>query len=237
MAILEIKNIYSGYDKNEVLHGVSLKLEEDEVITIIGPNGSGKSTLLKTIMGYLIPYKGGIFYNKQDITKLGIHERVIKGIGYVPQLDNVFTSLTVEENLVMGGYNIYNKRDLDCEIEKIFEFFPNLKKRKKQKVETMSGGERQMLAMGRAIITKPKVLLFDEPSAGLAPNISVSVFEKIKEIQQKTRTGIIIVEQEAQNSLIISHRGYVLVNGQNEFEDDAGKILSNKKIRKAFLGG
>jgi ABC-type branched-subunit amino acid transport system ATPase component len=237
MSILVVENIFSGYEKNEVLHGVDLKLEKDEVITIIGPNGSGKSTLLKTIMGYLIPFRGRVFFNKEDVTKLGTYERVIKGIGYVPQLDNVFTSLTVEENLEMGGYNIRTKKDIKSAVERIFEIFPNLKKRKRQKAETMSGGERQMLAMGRALISKPKVLLLDEPSAGVAPNVSFSIFEKIKEIQQTTGTATIIVEQEAHSALAISHKGYVLVNGQNEFEDDATKILSDKKIKKAFLGG
>jgi ABC-type branched-subunit amino acid transport system ATPase component len=235
MSLLQVKNIFSGYGVSEVLHGVSIQIEKNEVVTIIGPNGAGKSTLLKTIMGYLIPFRGKILFEKEDTTLLKPYERVLKGIGYVPQLENVFPSLTVQENLEMGGY-VMHSRKLDHDLSKVFKLLPFLKKKKGQKAGTLSGGERQMLAIGRALMTRPRLLLLDEPSAGLAPNISTSVFDRIKDVHQ-TGTAIIIVEQDAYQSLRISDRGYVLAMGQNEFEDEAHKILGNEKIRKAFLGG
>jgi len=208
---------------------------EEEIVTIIGPNGAGKSTLLKTIMGYLLPTQGKILFRGEEVTRLRPYEKVKKGIGYVPQLDNVFPSLTVEETLEMGGY-IEDSRLVRKRISEIYELFPILKERRRQRVRTMSGGERQMLAMGRALMTEPKLLLLDEPSAGLAPKVADSVFEKIREIHQQG-TAIVIVEQDAFRSLEISDRGYVLAMGRNEFEGEADEILSDERIRRAYLGG
>ena len=235
MKILEVKDVYSGYGDTEVLHGVSIHLNEGEVITIIGPNGAGKSTLLKTIMGYLTPTQGKVLFRDEDVTKLRPDEKVRKGIGYVPQLENVFASLSVEENLEMGGY-IEDKRQVVERIEAAYGLFPVLRERRGQRVRTMSGGQRQMLAMARALMTEPSLLLLDEPSAGLSPKVSATVFDRIKEIHQRGK-AIIIVEQDAYQSLGISNRGYVLAMGQNEYEDEAHKILDSRKIREAYLGG
>jgi ABC-type branched-subunit amino acid transport system ATPase component len=235
MKILEVKDVYSGYGDTEVLHGVSIYLTEGEIVTIIGPNGAGKSTLLKTIMGYLPPTRGRILFRDEDVTLLRPNEKVRKGIGYVPQLENVFPSLTVEENLEMGGY-IEHKRRVVERIEQAYGLFPVLKDRRNQRVRTMSGGQRQMLAMARALMTEPSLLLLDEPSAGLSPKVSASVFERIREIHQRGKS-IIIVEQDAYQSLGISNRGYVLAMGQKEYEDEAHKILDSRKIREAYLGG
>ena len=235
MKILEVKDVYSGYGDTEVLHGVSIYLNEGEIVTIIGPNGAGKSTLLKTIMGYLPPTRGRILFRDEDVTVLRPDEKVRKGIGYVPQLENVFPSLTVEENLEIGGY-IEDRRRLPERIEGAYALFPVLKERRGQRVRTMSGGQRQMLAMARALMTEPSLLLLDEPSAGLSPKVSAAVFEMIKEIHRRGKT-IIIVEQDAYQSLGISNRGYVLAMGQKEYEDEAHKILDSQRIREAYLGG
>lgn len=235
MKILQVKDVYSGYGDTEVLHGISIYLNEGEIITIIGPNGAGKSTLLKTIMGYLPPNRGKILFRDEEVTKVSPDEKVRKGIGYVPQLENVFSSLTVEENLEMGGY-IEDKRRVIERIEEAYELFPVLKERRGQRVRNMSGGQRQMLAMARALMTEPSLLLLDEPSAGLSPKVSATVFERIKEIHQKGK-AIVIVEQDAYQSLGISNRGYVLSMGQNEYEGEARKILDSRKIREAYLGG
>ena len=235
MKILQVRDVYSGYGDTEVLHGVSMHLNEGEIVTIIGPNGAGKSTLLKTIMGFLWPTQGKILFRDEDVTRLRPDKKVRKGIGYVPQLENVFPSLTVEENLEMGGY-IEDKRHLMERIEGAYELFPVLRERRGQKVRTMSGGQRQMLGMARALMTEPSLLLLDEPSAGLSPKVSATVFERIREIHQRGK-AIIIVEQDAYQSLGISNRGYVLAMGQNEYEDEAHKILDSRKIREAYLGG
>lgn len=235
MKILQVKDVYSGYGDTEVLHGISIYLNEGEITTIIGPNGAGKSTLLKTIMGYLQPNRGKILFRDEEVTNVTPNEKVRKGIGYVPQLENVFSSLTVEENLEIGGY-IEDKRRVIERIEEAYQLFPVLKERRGQRVRNMSGGQRQMLAMARALMTEPSLLLLDEPSAGLSPKVSATVFERIKEIHQKGK-AIIIVEQDAYQSLGISNRGYVLSMGQNEYEGEARKILDSRKIREAYLGG
>ncbi len=233
--MLEVGDIFSGYGDMEVLHGVSISVAEDEIVTIIGPNGAGKSTLLKTIMGYLIPRKGKIILHGEDVTELQPDEKVKRGVGYVAQLNNVFPSLLVKENLEMGGYT-ENGATVRKKIGEAGELFPILKEKRKQRAGTMSGGERQMLAMARALMTDPELLLLDEPSAGLSPKVAQAVFEKIVEIHQRG-TAIVIVEQDAYQSLGISDRGYVLAMGKNEFEDEADKILDNERIREAYLGG
>lgn len=236
MAILEAENIFAGYGKSEILHGVSMHLEEGEIVTIIGPNGAGKSTLLKAIMGYISIFNGIILWKAEDITYLRPDQKVRRGFGYVPQLGNVFPSLSVRENLEMGGFTA-GKEATERGIQKAFELFPVLAESAKKKAGTLSGGQRQMLGMARALMTEPQLLMLDEPSAGLAPKVSEQVFESIQDIHEKTGTGIIIIEQDAYHSLRISNRGYVLVMGQNEFEDRADKILANEKIREAYLGG
>ena len=202
MAILDVDNVFSGYGDTDVLRGVSIKVEPDEIVTIIGPNGAGKSTLLKTIMGYLTPKKGNIFFQGENTHRLSPDQKVRKGIGYVPQLENVFSRLTVEENLEMGGYIIEEKRRIESRIEEMYALFPVLKESRRQRVEVMSGGQRQMVAMAQALMTKPKLLLLDEPSAGLAPVVSASMFKNIRDIRKKG-TAVVIVEQDAYQSLEI----------------------------------
>ena len=236
MKILEANNIVAGYGKSEILHGVSIYLGEQEAITIIGPNGAGKSTLLKAIMGYISIFAGDISWKGENITRLEPHEKVSRGFGYVTQLGNVFPSLNVSENLEMGGF-IQTKEVVKGRLEKSFQLFPILAKRLKQKAGTLSGGERQMLGMARALMSEPEILLLDEPSAGLSPKMAEEVFVTITDIHKKLGRAIVIIEQDAYQSLSISDRGYVLAMGRNEFEDSADRILSNEKIREAYLGG
>ncbi|MBW2057630.1 MAG: ABC transporter ATP-binding protein [Deltaproteobacteria bacterium] len=234
-SLLEVDDLFTGYGRTEIIHGVSIKVRREEIVTIIGPNGSGKSTLLKAIMGYLRIYKGSINFNGRDIGGLRTVERTRMGIAYVPQLENVFPSLTVQETLEMGGYALA-KREMQEGLDSMFGLFPVLRDRRNTRVATMSGGQRQMLAMARALMVKPTLILLDEPSAGLSPKVSEQVFEKIKEIAA-TGTSMIIVEQDAEQSLAISNRGYVLAMGETAFEGPAGTILTHEKIREAYLGG
>jgi len=236
MKILEADHLIAGYGKTQILHGVSIYLKANEVVTIIGPNGAGKSTLMKAIMGYISIFDGKIIWKEEDITHLKPHEKVRKGFGYVPQLGNVFPSLSVLENLEMGGFTQPKQTVLE-RIDKAFQLFPILKEKMKEKAGTLSGGQRQMLGMARALMTDPELIMLDEPSAGLSPKASEEVFMTIADIHNRLKRTIIIIEQDAYQSLNISDRGYVLVMGKNEFEDRAENILSNKKIKEAYLGG
>lgn len=235
MPILDVREVHSGYGDMEVLHGVSVELLEEEVVTIIGPNGAGKSTLFKTIMGYLKPTEGSIFLKSEDVSTLDPNERVYKGLGYVPQIENAFPSLTVEETLEMGGYT-KTSEEVESGKEEMFGLFPILEERKNQYGRHLSGGQRQMLAMARALMADPELLLLDEPSAALDPQKTVNIFQKIKEIHERSKP-IMIVEQDAYQSLKISDRCYVLAMGQNEHEGPADKILNDEEVRKAYLGG
>ena len=235
MPLLEAENVVSGYGRTDVLHGVSISVERDEIVTIIGPNGAGKSTLFKTIMGYLIPSSGKIIFSEEDVTHLKPNHKVKKGIAYVPQLDNTFLSLTVRENLEMGGFS-KDSEALKQGIETAYGTFPILSERRNQRARTLSGGQRQMLAMSMALMTEPDLLLLDEPSAGLSPKISDEVFNQIMSLHQKG-IGVLIIEQDAYRSLNISDRGYVLALGQNHFDGSADTILNDPQIKEAFLGG
>ena len=235
MPLLEVENVVSGYGRTDVLHGVSISLERDEIVTIIGPNGAGKSTLFKTIMGYLIPSAGKILFSEEDVTQLKPNQKVEKGIAYVPQLDNTFPSLTIQENLEMGGFS-KDREALQNGIETAYVTFPILGERKSQRARTLSGGQRQMLAMSMALMTEPALLLLDEPSAGLSPKVAEEVFSQIQSLHQKG-IGILIIEQDAHRSLNISGRGYVLALGQNHFDGSANTILNDPQIKEAFLGG
>jgi len=235
MPLLAVENVVSGYGRTDVLHGVSMSVERDEIVTIIGPNGAGKSTLFKTIMGYLIPRSGKIIFSEEDLTQLKPNHKVEKGIAYVPQLDNTFLSLTIRENLEMGGFS----KDSEARkqgIETAYGTFPILSDRRNQRAHTLSGGQRQMLAMSMALMTEPDLLLLDEPSAGLSPKISDEVFNQIMSLHQKG-IGVLIIEQDAHRSLSISDRGYVLAMGQNHFDGSADTILNDPQIKEAFLGG
>jgi len=235
MALLKVSNVVSGYGSTDVLHGISIYVDQNEIVTIIGPNGAGKSTLFKTIMGYLIPRVGNIVFSGKDVTKLEPNKKVERGIAYIPQLENTFPSLTVQENLEMGGHS-KNKEAVKKGIEHAYSTFPILKEKRNQRARTLSGGQRQMLAMSMALMTEPNLLLLDEPSAGLAPKITEEVFNQIKKLH-KQGIGILIIEQDAYRSLSISNRGYVLAMGQNYFDGSADTILHDDQIREAFLGG
>jgi ABC-type branched-subunit amino acid transport system ATPase component len=234
MRVLEAKNLTSGYGETDILHDVSMKLEEKEIVSIIGPNGAGKSTLLKTIFGILRPRQGVVRLGDEEITGLSPDKIVRKGMSYVPQVNNVFPSLTIQENLEMGAF--VRTDDYRDRLQEMYDLFPLLKDRKNQKVGSLSGGQRQMVAMGRALMLDPTVLLLDEPSASLAPLLVEMIFEKIVDIN-KTGVAIIVVEQNARETLKISDRGYVLATGRKVFEDTGKAILENEEVGKLYLGG
>ena len=234
MSLLTGEAIHSGYGDMEVLHGVSLHIDAGEIVSIIGPNGAGKSTLLKTIFGLLKPTKGTVTFKERSITGLAPDRIVRLGMAYVPQVENVFPSLTVQENLEMGAFIL--TRDFSDRLADIYELFPILKDRRRQRVGKMSGGERQMVAMGRALMLDPELLLLDEPSAALAPNLAAMIFDRITAINQ-TGVAILIVEQNAKGSLKLSDRGYVLASGRKRFEDTGANLLANKEIGELYLGG
>lgn len=231
---LEAANITSGYGQTDILAKVFVKLEIEEIVAVIGPNGAGKSTLLKTIFGLLKPKRGTVKLDGEDITGLSPDKIVTKGMSYVPQVENVFTDLTIKENLEMGAF--IRTDDYRGKLKEIYDLFPLLKEREKDKAGNLSGGQRQMLAMGRALMLDPKVLLLDEPTASLAPNLVSTIFEKIVDIN-RTGVAIMVVEQNAQEILAISDRGYVLANGRNRFEDTGPNLLKNKEIGQLYLGG
>ncbi len=234
MSLLTGEGIHSGYGDMEVLHDVSFRIEEKEIISIIGPNGAGKSTLLKTIFGLLKPTKGSVTFKENSITGLAPDRIVRLGMAYVPQVENVFPSLTAQENLEMGAF--IRKDDFSDRLEEVYELFPLLKERRRQRVGKMSGGERQMVAMGRALMLDPELLMLDEPSAALAPKLAEMIFERITAINE-TGVSILIVEQNAKESLKLADRGYVLASGQNRFEDTGENLLANEEIGQLYLGG
>jgi ABC-type branched-subunit amino acid transport system ATPase component len=233
MSLLKVEGVTGGYGDMEVLHEVSLELHSEEVVAVIGPNGAGKSTLMKMIFGLLKPTTGDVFFAGEKITGLSPDRIVRRGMAYVPQVENVFPSLTVQENLEMGAFILAD--DFSQRTEEVYELFPILKGRRKQRVGKMSGGERQMVAMGRALMLDPHLLLLDEPSAALAPNLAALVFDRITAIN-RTGVAILIVEQNAKESLKLSSRGYVLASGRNRFEDTGEHLLANKDIGELYLG-
>jgi ABC-type branched-subunit amino acid transport system ATPase component len=235
MIILEAKDITSGYTAEvNILNNVSMKLKSGDIVSVIGPNGAGKSTLLKTIFGILKPSNGNITLKDEDITGLKPDKVAKRGISYVPQVDNVFPSMTIQENLDMGAF--IRSDDFSQRIEEIYELFPVLGERRKQKAGELSGGQRQMVAMGRALMLDPQVLLLDEPSAGLAPNLVEMIFEKIIDIN-KTGVSMIIVEQNAREALKMADHGYVLAMGKNVLDDTGEALLASEEVGRLYLGG
>ncbi len=234
MALLEAQGIVSGYGGMEILHGVSIKVEPGQIVTIIGPNGAGKSTLLKTIFGLLSVKSGKVTFDGTDITGWSPDRIVRLGICFVPQTENVFPSLTVQENFEMGAF--IRTDDYRRRMEEVFALFPDLKAKRHVKVRALSGGQRQMVAMGRALMLDPKLLLLDEPSAGLAPKMVELIFERIKEIN-KSGVAVVMVEQNAKEALKFSDYGYVLAGGENRFEDTGPALLQNEEIGRLYLGG
>jgi len=233
--MLRTENLHSGYGKITIVQGVSVKVPERSIVTIIGPNGSGKSTLVKTIIGEVKTFDGRIFYQGEDITGLPTFRIVAKGIGYVPQVNNVFTNLTVEENLEMGAYLRRDKEGIRSDIKEIFEMFSEIKPYAKTRAATLSGGERQMLAIARAMINKPKLLILDEPTANLAPKAVVLLHQKIKAICEQG-VPIIMVEQNVRKALQISNYTYVLGSGKCVYEGESTQLLASKDFGKIFLG-
>ena len=234
MMILEAKGITSGYSEIDILHDVAIQVDSKQIVSIIGPNGAGKSTLLKTIFGILKPRHGTITLKEDDITGLKPDKVARKGISYVPQVDNVFPTMTIQENLEMGAF--IRNDDYSRRIEEIYELFPVLGDRRKQKAGQLSGGQRQMVAMGRALMLDPQLLLLDEPSAGLAPKLVDMIFEKIKEINA-TGVAIMIVEQNARQALKMADHGYVLAMGRNVLDDTGEALLASEEVGRLYLGG
>ena len=234
--MLEIKNLFVSYGMMEVLHGISLKVEDKELVSVIGPNGAGKSTLIKTVMGLVKPTSGQILYNGQDITHLPAHKRAGLGIGYVPEGRRVFAKLTVEENLRMGAYELKDKKKIAENMARVYEIFPRLGERKNQLASTMSGGEQQMLAISRALMLSPRMLLIDEVSMGLMPIMVNTCFDVIKKLNDGGIT-ILVVEQNANKALKVAHRGYVLETGNIVLSDTAENLRKDDTVQRAYLGG
>jgi neutral amino acid transport system ATP-binding protein len=232
--VLYTEKLVAGYlPEVDILNGVSIEVREGEIVTVIGPNGAGKSTLIKTIFGLLQPRAGIVQLRGEDITGLRPHAITRRGMSYVPQLDNIFESLSAEENLQMGSLDSSRTRE---RIDAMYELFPRLGERHSQVVGTMSGGERQMVAMARALMPEPQVLLLDEPSAGLAPAFVEAIFEKVEEINRQGVT-IVMVEQNARRALGMSNRGYVLDLGVDRIEGPGRELLEDPKVAELYLGG
>ena len=234
MAVLELQSIVGGYGDTEILHGVSLKVEPGEIVVVIGPNGAGKSTAMKAVFGLLQLSRGAVVLDGQDITNTPPEQVVRKGVCYVPQTENIFPSLTVEENLEMGAY--VREDDFTPRLNEIYDLFPPLAEKRRQSAGTLSGGQRQMVAMGKALMLEPKILLLDEPTAGLSPKFRGEIFSIVKTINQ-TGTPILMVEQNAKQALKIADQGYVLVDGQNKFSGTGQSLLDDQEVAEMFLGG
>lgn len=232
--LLQVEDVYAGYIQDlDILQGVNFKIHPGELVAVIGPNGAGKSTLAKTIFGLLTPHRGRINFKGENIAGLKSNQIVQRGMCYVPQIANVFPSLTVEENLEMGAFT--RSTSLKPLKQQIFDTFPILAERRRQRAGTLSGGERQQLAMGRALMLQPDLLLLDEPSAALSPLLVNSVFERIQQINQ-TGTAIVLVEQNARKALAMADRGYVLDTGRDRFEGPGPDLLNDPKVGELYLG-
>lgn len=234
---MEGKEIVAGYGKIEVLHGASVRAGEGEIVCIIGPNGSGKSTLLKSLFGLIVPRGGAVLYEGRDITRLEPEEKVRLGIAFIPQGKNVFTTLSVRENLEMGGTPLGSEKEVRRAIDEVLEAYPLLKGKLRSQAGNLSGGEKQLLAMARADMIKPRVILMDEPSIGLAPRMIEEVYEQIRTLNAKRGVTFLIVEQNARKALSMAHRGYVLDLGVTRIEDTGLGLLNNEEVKKLYLGG
>ena len=234
--ILELKDVHTSYGKIDALKGISLKVMPGEIVTIIGANGAGKSTALMSICGIIPPKKGEIFYNDQPIHGKAADTLPKLGLCQVPEGRRIFARLSVEDNLEMGAFFRKGQTDIQADMKHVYDLFPVLKERRKQLGGTLSGGEQQMLAIGRALMSRPRLLLLDEPSLGLAPMIVQRIFSILRDINSKAGTTILLLEQNANIALQIARRGYVLETGNIVMEDEAAKLLNNPEIRKAYLG-
>ena len=234
MYLLSGEKITCGYGAIDIVSNCNIGVSKGKISSVVGPNGAGKSTAMKALFGLLPIKHGKVILDGEDITNLPPQQRVLKGMGFVPQTNNIFPSLTVQENLEMGAF--IDQNNINTMLEYVYDLFPVLKDKKSQDAGELSGGQRQQVAVGRALMTKPKVLMLDEPSAGVSPIIMESLFTKIKEIANQG-TAILMVEQNAKQALKISDLGFVLSQGKNLFTDNGNSLLANKEVRKAFLGG
>jgi branched-chain amino acid transport system ATP-binding protein len=235
--MLEIKDLVVNYGSIAALHGISIKVEQGSIVTLVGANGAGKTTTLRTISGIVKAKAGTITFDGEEITNLPAHRIVARGLAQSPEGRMVFANLTVMENLRMGAYLRNDKAGIAKDLDYIFSIFPRLKEREKQAAGTMSGGEQQMLAIGRALMSKPKCLMLDEPSLGIAPLLVKTIFEKIVEINKELGLTILLVEQNANLALEVSHYGYVLETGKIILEDKSDALRENAEVRAAYLGG
>lgn len=235
MPMLEVSDIHTYYGIIHALKGVSLIVEKGEIVTLIGGNGAGKTTTLRTIIGLIKPRQGKVLLDGEDLAAFKAHQIVYKGVAMVPEGRGIFARLTVAENLDLGAYSLTNKSTIPADLEQIFTVFPRLKERNKQVAGTLSGGEQQMLAIGRALMAHPRLLLLDEPSMGLAPILVENIFETIQSINKKGTT-VLLVEQNALMALSIAHRGYVLQTGEIVLQDTADNLQKNEMVQKAYLG-
>ena len=234
MSVLELQSIIGGYGDTQILHGVSMHVDPGEIVVIIGPNGAGKSTAMKAVFGLLKLSEGKIRLDDQDITNMPPEQVVRHGVCYVPQTSNIFPSLTVQENLEMGAF--VRDDDFTPRMNEVYELFPPLAEKRRQQAGTLSGGQRQMVAMGKALMLEPKILLLDEPTAGLSPKFRGEIFSIVKTING-AGTPILMVEQNAKQALKIANRGYVLVDGKNKFEGTGQDLLDDQEVAEMFLGG
>ncbi len=235
MPMLKVENIHTYYGNIHALNGINLHIEQGEIVTLIGGNGAGKTTTLRTISGLLKPREGQITLDDQDLLKYSAHEIVYKGVSMVPEGRGVFARMSVTENLEMGAYSRSDKKEIAHNLDRIFTLFPRLKERRTQLAGTLSGGEQQMLATGRALMAQPRLLLMDEPSMGLAPVLVELIFDTIQRINKEGVT-ILLVEQNALMALSIAHRGYVLQTGEIVLGDKAEKLKNDPEVQKAYLG-
>ncbi|MBP7242983.1 ABC transporter ATP-binding protein [Amaricoccus sp.] len=234
MSYLIGESMTGGYGGADILHGCTIAVEKGEIAVIVGPNGAGKSTAMKAVFGMLHLRDGHVRLDGDDITALSPQQRVRSGMGFVPQTSNVFVNLTVQENLEMGAY--IRDDDFMATMEIIFDLFPILRQKRRQPAGELSGGQRQQVAVGRALMTQPKVLMLDEPTAGVSPIVMDELFDKIIEIA-RTGISILMVEQNARQALAIADKGYVLVQGRNRFTDTGAALLADPEVRRTFLGG
>ncbi|MDE0764634.1 MAG: ABC transporter ATP-binding protein [Amylibacter sp.] len=234
MSYLIAEGMTGGYGGADILHSCNINAEKGEIAVIVGPNGAGKSTAMKAIFGMLNIHSGQVILDGEDITKLTPQARVAKGMAFVPQTANVFPTMSVEENLEMGAF--LRRDDISVTMKQVFDLFPILKDKRNQKAGELSGGQRQQVAVGRALMTKPKLLMLDEPTAGVSPIVMDELFDNIIEVA-RTGISILMVEQNARQALNIADKGYVMVQGSNRFTDTGEVLLNNPEVRKSFLGG
>ncbi len=236
--MIDIQNVVAGYTREiDILKGISLQVEPSEIVTLLGPNGCGKSTLLKTIAGYLLPRSGHITLRGEDVSHLPVHTKIRQcGVGFVPQTDNVFSNLSIKENLLLGGHYL-PARDANQRIDELCQLYPVLAHKLKAPAASMSGGERQVLALARALMPRPSLLLLDEPSAGLSPKVLHEVFQAIVHIRNQEKVTILMVEQNAMEALRMSDRAYVLSMGTVALTGQAAQMMVDPKVRELYLGG